>query len=207
MPASSASTTKQSPSNARNAKTGRSRTCRLSGDEFMRRFLQHVLPRGFHKVRNFGLWHPRQRHRRPGAADVATPGTTEARTSRWISLACRSRPPTLRQRHQSSRWSVRNSSGAADLHPHASAAAGYGTMIRSTHPRRNGSLLLPRAAGTPQRPLVSGAIGRTSLVTAALPLAPRPPRQAIDGSAQSQNTRRRGQHFQHRHHALRVKSP
>ena len=28
----------------------------------MRRFLQHVLPRGFHKVRCFGLWHPAQRH-------------------------------------------------------------------------------------------------------------------------------------------------
>jgi hypothetical protein len=40
-------------------KTGRSRTCRLSGHEFMRRFLQHVLPRGFHKVRYFGLWHPK----------------------------------------------------------------------------------------------------------------------------------------------------
>jgi hypothetical protein len=43
-------------------KTGRPRTCRLTGDEFMRRFLQHVLPRGFHKVRYFGLWHPAQRH-------------------------------------------------------------------------------------------------------------------------------------------------
>jgi hypothetical protein len=43
-------------------KSGCRRTCRLSGDEFMRRFLQHVLPRGFHKVRYFGLWHPRQRH-------------------------------------------------------------------------------------------------------------------------------------------------
>jgi hypothetical protein len=43
-------------------KTGRSRTCRLSGHEFMRRFLQHVLPRGFHKVRYFGLWHTAQRH-------------------------------------------------------------------------------------------------------------------------------------------------
>jgi uncharacterized Zn finger protein (UPF0148 family) len=42
-------------------KTGCLRTCRLSGDEFMRRFLQHVLPRGFHKVRYFGLWHPAQR--------------------------------------------------------------------------------------------------------------------------------------------------
>jgi Putative transposase/Transposase zinc-binding domain len=43
-------------------KSGQRRTCRLSGDEFMRRFLQHVLPRGFHKVRYFGLWHPAQRH-------------------------------------------------------------------------------------------------------------------------------------------------
>jgi hypothetical protein len=43
-------------------KTGRARTCRLSGEEFVRRFLQHVLPRGFHKVRYFGLWHPAQRH-------------------------------------------------------------------------------------------------------------------------------------------------
>jgi hypothetical protein len=43
-------------------KTGQARTCRLSGEEFMRRFLQHVLPRGFHKVRYFGLWHPAQRH-------------------------------------------------------------------------------------------------------------------------------------------------
>jgi hypothetical protein len=43
-------------------KTSQARTCRLSGKEFMRRFLQHVLPRGFHKVRYFGLWHPAQRH-------------------------------------------------------------------------------------------------------------------------------------------------
>jgi Putative transposase/Transposase zinc-binding domain len=43
-------------------KSGRRRTCRLSGEAFLRRFLQHVLPRGFHKVRYFGLWHPAQRH-------------------------------------------------------------------------------------------------------------------------------------------------
>ncbi len=29
----------------------------VSGHEFMRRFLQHVLPAGFHKVRYYGLWH------------------------------------------------------------------------------------------------------------------------------------------------------
>jgi hypothetical protein len=45
----------------RDRKAGRRRTCRLSGMEFIRRFLQHVLPRGFHKVRYFGLWHPAHR--------------------------------------------------------------------------------------------------------------------------------------------------
>ena len=38
-------------------------SCRMPGHEFMRRFLQHVLPKGLHKVRYFGLWHPSQRQR------------------------------------------------------------------------------------------------------------------------------------------------
>jgi hypothetical protein len=42
-------------------KTGRQCSCRLTGEEFLRRFLQHVLPRGLHKVRYFGLWHPARR--------------------------------------------------------------------------------------------------------------------------------------------------
>ncbi len=37
------------------------RTMRLEGVEFLRRFLQHVLPRGFHKVRYYGLWHASKR--------------------------------------------------------------------------------------------------------------------------------------------------
>jgi hypothetical protein len=37
------------------------RTERLLGVEFLRRFLEHVLPRGFHKVRYYGLWHPSKR--------------------------------------------------------------------------------------------------------------------------------------------------
>jgi hypothetical protein len=45
----------------RDRKTSCRRTCRLSGEEFMRRFLQHVLPRGFHKIRYFGLWHTAHR--------------------------------------------------------------------------------------------------------------------------------------------------
>jgi DNA-directed RNA polymerase subunit RPC12/RpoP len=48
-------------------KQGRWRTCTLTGHEFMRRFLQHVLPKGFHKVRYYGLWHPAKRPQRENA--------------------------------------------------------------------------------------------------------------------------------------------
>ena len=41
--------------------SNRWRTTRIPGHEFMRRFLQHVLPKGLHKVRYFGLWHPARR--------------------------------------------------------------------------------------------------------------------------------------------------
>ena len=44
-------------------KSARWRRSRMPGHEFMRRFLQHVLPKGLHKVRYFGLWHPSQRQR------------------------------------------------------------------------------------------------------------------------------------------------
>jgi hypothetical protein len=43
------------------------RTCTLTGHEFMRRFLQHVLPKGFHKIRYYGLWHPALRPQRENA--------------------------------------------------------------------------------------------------------------------------------------------
>ena len=35
----------------------------LSAPEFIRRFLQHVLPKGVHKVRYYGLWNPSNRRR------------------------------------------------------------------------------------------------------------------------------------------------
>ncbi len=41
--------------------TGEMRMCRLDGVEFLRRYLLHVLPRGFHKVRYYGLWHHSRR--------------------------------------------------------------------------------------------------------------------------------------------------
>ena len=39
-------------------KSGSNRTMRLSPFEFIRRFLQHVLPSGFMKIRYYGFMHP-----------------------------------------------------------------------------------------------------------------------------------------------------
>ena len=41
---------------------GQFRTCTLTADEFLRRFLQHVLPKGFVKVRYYGLFSPTRPH-------------------------------------------------------------------------------------------------------------------------------------------------
>jgi hypothetical protein len=42
---------------SKNHKTGKWRNVKLRGEEFLRRFVMHVLPKGFHKVRYYGLWH------------------------------------------------------------------------------------------------------------------------------------------------------
>jgi hypothetical protein len=47
--------------------TGQRKTIRLEGVQFLRRFLFHVLPKGFHKVRYYGLWHPCKRDRQARA--------------------------------------------------------------------------------------------------------------------------------------------
>ena len=43
--------------------TGQVRICTLCAEEFIRRFLQHVLPKGFVKVRYYGFFSPGLRHR------------------------------------------------------------------------------------------------------------------------------------------------
>ena len=76
-------------------KQRRWRTCRVSGIEFMRRFLMHVLPKGFHKVRYFGIWNPKNRHMlkqvdllfvltHPAAADLTPGQTTEMGPTRKV---------------------------------------------------------------------------------------------------------------------------
>jgi hypothetical protein len=46
----------------RDSKINATRTTTLPAQQFISRFLQHVLPRGFQKVRTYGLLHPKQRH-------------------------------------------------------------------------------------------------------------------------------------------------
>jgi hypothetical protein len=45
----------------RDSRDGRRKILRLPGHEFLRRYLQHALPWGIHRVRSFGLLHPSQR--------------------------------------------------------------------------------------------------------------------------------------------------
>ena len=47
----------------RHAQSDTTRITTLPAERFIGRFLQHVLPRGFQKVRTYGLLHPKQRHR------------------------------------------------------------------------------------------------------------------------------------------------
>ena len=47
----------------RDTDTDQERTCTLMAEEFIHRFLQHVLPKGFVKVRYYGLFSPGQRQR------------------------------------------------------------------------------------------------------------------------------------------------
>jgi hypothetical protein len=64
--------------------SGRWLTTRLSGHEFMRRFLQHVLPKGLHKIRYYGLWHSSRREQAARARlllDLNRPATSGDATS------------------------------------------------------------------------------------------------------------------------------
>jgi hypothetical protein len=42
------------------ARSGQRKACALSAKKFIRRFLQHVLPKGFSRVRYYGFYSPNQ---------------------------------------------------------------------------------------------------------------------------------------------------
>jgi Putative transposase len=56
-------------------------TCTLPAEEFMRRFLQHVLPARFIKVRYYGLLSPTNRHVLHRARELRGAGTVDADTT------------------------------------------------------------------------------------------------------------------------------
>ncbi len=78
------------------------RTMTLAGEEFLRHFLQHVLPRGFRPVRDYGFWRPQAAvlrdslHQRLAVALPPTPHT--ARDEAWpVTIAAPPRHPHCRQ--------------------------------------------------------------------------------------------------------------
>jgi hypothetical protein len=74
--------------------------CTLSAEEFIRRFLQHVLPKGFVKIRYYGYFSPGQRPRLKQAralleAQKPGPQQPEAETSSLEPEAEPGQPPTI----------------------------------------------------------------------------------------------------------------
>ncbi len=66
----------------RDSRTAETKTMALDAHEFIRRFLQHVLPRGVHKVRYYGLWSPSHRELLHTWQDrLAKPSASEQRPS------------------------------------------------------------------------------------------------------------------------------
>ena len=63
----------------------------LDAMEFIRRFLQHVLPRGFHKVRYYGLWNPSHRmtlHSLQIILGPEKPGPSSSMAQQVIEITC-----------------------------------------------------------------------------------------------------------------------
>jgi hypothetical protein len=71
--------------NYRESKTGKHTSVKLEPRDFMRRFLQHVLPRSFARVRTFGWLHPaaRARANRVRALLRQAPLLTPAEKDTW----------------------------------------------------------------------------------------------------------------------------
>jgi hypothetical protein len=69
----------------RDSATGQAAHQDLTPDELLRRFLQHVLPSGYHRVRCFGWFHPasRQKFNRVRALLKQTPWLTQPERNAW----------------------------------------------------------------------------------------------------------------------------
>jgi len=74
--------------------TGRTKYCTVTAEEFLRRFLQHVLPKGFVKVRYYGLFSPSNRPKLEMVRQLLGTADTTQRTNLEVSEAS-SGAPTL----------------------------------------------------------------------------------------------------------------
>ena len=88
----------------RDNRTQETRRATLTGVEFLRRFLQHVLPRGCAKVRYYGLWSATRRadldHARTLLAAARVGGASRAPTTTPGTLSARrARVPAVPPRH------------------------------------------------------------------------------------------------------------
>ena len=68
--------------------SGQGKTTRLSGDEFLRRFLQHVLPRGFMRVRHFGWLSPAAKERYARVRSLLRAGAAVLRLPDKVAVCC-----------------------------------------------------------------------------------------------------------------------
>jgi hypothetical protein len=98
----------------------------LSGEEFLRRFLQHVLPPGFHKVRYYGLWAP-----------AAQP--TRLRLQHVLGAPAEALPPNA----AADVASVAPSGPAIALSPCPKCAAGTLHLVRRLAPCRGADAMPP----------------------------------------------------------------
>jgi hypothetical protein len=70
---------------------GRYKTMTLAAHEFIRRFLIHVLPKGFHRIRHYGLLANTNRARAPASCSLPSLASSSLRRRRQLrptSRAC-----------------------------------------------------------------------------------------------------------------------
>lgn len=70
------------------------KTMTVSAEEFIRRFLQHVLPAGVHKVRYYGLWSPSHRRNLSVLQETLTPSTEDPQEAFEEDIDAKADPPS-----------------------------------------------------------------------------------------------------------------
>jgi len=105
---------------------------RLPGVEFLRRFLQHVLPRGFHKVRYYGLWHPSKRREsnRAWVLLILEAPTDTTQPPRLADLL-----ETLSQRTEGTAQAIRDPGEDGFDHPHCPHCGSARTRLLGEYSR------------------------------------------------------------------------